>query len=74
MNDEDDGNDKDKWDGGALLWTWSILVVGEGGALARWMLTAVRQRCITVYYKSARRYALTALLCAFIRHYVLNSN
>ena len=36
MNDEDDGNDKDKWDGGALLWTWSILVAGEGGGWVHW--------------------------------------
>ena len=40
--DEEDGNDEDKLDASALLWTWSILVVG-GGCIGK----RARQGCIT---------------------------
>ena len=48
--DEDDGNDYDKLDASALLWTWSIMVVGGG--------------CIGKRARQSRITHCSALLCS----------
>ena len=63
--DEDDGNDEDKLEASALLWTWSILVVG-GGCIGK----RARQSCITYYsalHKSEMHMSLVALLHSALR-------